>query len=329
MRGINLAKFDFDRHNAVYYFMINAVEDIYLRFGGRNTTSSDAYLDLDSLELALRLGLDEHQKFIKGTRRSDPTLPPVFPRDVPGLRENVVLRNRCVECHHIAHFETTVAEKEGRLVKKRDMFRFPEFERLGIEVDIPKGLIIKNSSSTAAEAGLLPGDLIRSINNHPILTVADLQHRLNQVQRESRKLPISVLRAGKSVSALIDLPSNWWFTDLIHRNWTVNPLVHFDEEILTADQKKKLNLPADNFASRITHVPVEALLEESHEMEEGDIIVAVAGQSLDPLGLGAKIHIKLNHKSGSSLEVTILRGSKRLTVPLKTSRQVFRRVEDE
>ncbi len=329
MRGINLAKFDFDRHNAVYYFIINAAEDIYLRFGGRNTVSSDAYLDLKSLELALSLGLDEHQKFSAGERDSDPVIPPVFPRDVAGLRENVVLRNRCVECHHIAHFETTVAENEGRLVKKRDMFRYPEFERLGIEMDIPRGLVIKKSSSAAAKAGLLPGDLIRSINNQPILTVADLQHRLNQVQRESRKLPISVLRKGQSVTALIDLPSNWWFTDLVHRNLAVNPLVHFDEEILDDDQKKKLGLPTDSFASRITHIPVEALLEEAHEMEEGDIIVAVAGQSLDPLGLGAKMHIKLNHKSGSSLKVTILRGNKRLTLPLKTSRLVFRRVEDE
>ena len=329
MRGIDLANFDFDRHNAVYYFIINSAEDIYLRFGGRNTVSSDAYLDLKSLEIALSLGLDEHQKFTAGTRPPDPKVSPVFPRDVPGLRENVVLRNRCVECHHIAHFETTVAEKYGKLIKKRDMFRYPEFERLGIEIDIPRGLIIRETSSAAAQAGLLPGDLIQSVNNHPILTVADLQHRLNQVDRDSGKLPISVLRKGRSESHQINLPSDWWFTELLHRNWTVNPLVHFDEEILTAEEKKKLNLPASNFASRITHVPVEALLEEAHTMEKGDIIVAVAGQSRDTLGLGAKIHIKLNHKSGSTLEVTILRGNKKKTLPLKTSRQVFRRVEDE
>ena len=329
MRGIDLAKFDFDRHNAVYYFVINWAEDIYLRFGGRNTISADAYLDLESLEIALSLGLEEHQKFISGKRPSDPGIAPVFPRDVAGLRENVVLRNRCVECHHIAHFQTTVAEKYGKLVKKRDLFRYPEFERLGIQIDIPKGLVIREASSAAAEAGLLAGDLIQSINTHPVLTVADLQYRLNQVNRDSRTLPISVLREGQSESHLIALPADWWFTELLHRNLTVNPLVHFDEEILTPGERKALNLPVRNFASRITQVPVEALLEEAHTMEVGDIIVGVDGHVQDPLGLGAKIHIKLNHKSGSTLQVTILRDGKELTLPLKTSRQVFRRVDAE
>jgi hypothetical protein len=41
------------------------------------------------------------------------------------------------------------------------------------------------------------------------------------------------------------------------------------------------------------------------------------------------MHIKLAHKSGSTLEVTILRAGQEKTLPLKTSRQVFRRVEDE
>lgn len=329
MRGINLAKFDFDRHNAVYYFIINSSEDIYLRFGGRNTSASDAYLDLKSLELALSLGLNEHQASLSGKRPHDPPVPPVFPRDVPGLRENVVLRNRCVECHHIAHFQTTVAEKLGELVKKRDMFRYPEFERLGIKIDIPRGLLIKETSGPAEQAGLRPGDLIQSLNHHRVLTVADVQYRLNQVDRDSKALPVSVLREDRSTSYLVDLPPDWWFTELLHRNLTINPLVHFEEENLTTAQKQKLNLPVDNFASRITHVPVEALLEEAHTLEEGDIIIAVAGKEKDILGLGAKIHIKLSHKSGSTLELVILRDGRRQTLPLKTSRQVFRRVEDE
>ena len=329
MRGIDVAKFDFDRHNAVYYFIINSAEDIYLRFGGRNTLSGEAYLNLESLDQALSLGLSEHQAYEAGKRLTDPKITPVFPRDVPGLRENVVLRNRCVECHHIAHFQTTFAEKNGTLIKKRDMFRYPEFERLGIQIDIPKGLIIKETSSVAEQAGLLSGDLIQSLNHHRVLTVADLQYRLNRVDRDSKTLPVSVFRQGRSVSFLIKLPSDWWYTDLIHRNLTVNPLVHFDEKALTVKEKKDLNLDANNFASRITHVPVEALLEEAHTLKVGDIIIAVGAQTQDHLGLGAKIHIKLAHKSGSTLEVTILRDGQKKILPLKTSRQVFRRVEDE
>jgi hypothetical protein len=316
MRGIDLAKFDFDRHNAVYYFIINSKEDIYLRYGGRNTKSADAYLDLESLELALSLGLTEHQKFTSGKRQPDPKHTPVFPKDVTGLNENVVQRNRCVECHHIAHFQTTIAEKLNTLIKKHDMFRYPEFEILGIEIDIPKGLLIKEATAAAKQSGLVPGDLIQSINSQPILTVADLQYHLDKVDRESTILPISVLRKGENRAFKINLPSDWWLTDLTHRNLTINPLVHFDEKILTPAEKKELNLLPENFASRITYVPV-------------DIIIAVAGQTKDTLGLGAKLYVKLVHKSGSSLELTILRDGKKQNLPLKTSRQVFRRVEDE
>ena len=329
MRGIDLAKFDFDRHNAVYYFIINSKEDIYLRYGGRNTKSADAYLDLESLELALSLGLTEHQKFTSGKRQPDPKHTPVFPKDVTGLNENVVQRNRCVECHHIAHFQTTIAEKLNTLIKKHDMFRYPEFEILGIEIDIPKGLLIKEATAAAKQSGLVPGDLIQSINSQPILTVADLQYYLDKVDRESTTLPISVLRKGENRAFKINLPSDWWLTDLTHRNLTINPLVHFDEKILTPAEKKELNLLPENFASRITYVPVEALLEEAHTLKENDIIIAVAGQTKDTLGLGAKLYVKLVHKSGSSLELTILRDGKKQNLPLKTSRQVFRRVEDE
>ena len=94
-------------------------------------------------------------------------------------------------------------------------------------------------------------------------------------------------------------------------------------------EKNDLNLDDNSFASRITHVPVEALLEEAHTLKVGDIIIAVGAQTQDHLGLGAKIHIKLAHKSGSTLEVTILRDGQEKILPLKTSRQVFRRVEDE
>ena len=66
MKGVDIGLFDYDRHNALYYFVMNADEHIYMRYGGRDETSPDAYLDLESLEIALQLGLEQHELYRKG-----------------------------------------------------------------------------------------------------------------------------------------------------------------------------------------------------------------------------------------------------------------------
>ena len=42
MDGIDLGLFDFDRHNAIYYFLLNSDEQIYMRYGGRDSRSADS-----------------------------------------------------------------------------------------------------------------------------------------------------------------------------------------------------------------------------------------------------------------------------------------------
>ena len=49
-----------------YFFMLNADEQIYMRYGGRDSQSPDTYLNLNSLELALKQGLELHRQYLKG-----------------------------------------------------------------------------------------------------------------------------------------------------------------------------------------------------------------------------------------------------------------------
>ena len=53
MNGIDIGLFDYDRYNTLYFFILNADEHIYMRYGGRDQRSPTTYLDLESLELAL------------------------------------------------------------------------------------------------------------------------------------------------------------------------------------------------------------------------------------------------------------------------------------
>ena len=327
MEGIDLALFDFDRHNAIYYFALNTDEEIYFRYGGRDAKSAHSYLNLESLELALTQGLKIHEKSVS-TPVNKPKPLRKLPDQVPGLNEHVVQQKRCVECHHIAHFETTFAEKNDTLNKVRDMFRSPDIKNLGINLDVPKGLRIAESSGAAKDAGLQEGDVIKKLNSQDVVTFGDLQYYLDKVDRNTTKINVTVNRNNSEHILDLTLPDLWWKTDIGYRNWTINPLTFFTSKKLTDEEKKALKLPVRGLASRVTEVPIDAMLESAHTLEIGDIITAIDGEVENVLGTGAQLHIKLFHESGSKVDLDVLRKGKKITVSLQTVRKVFRRVEE-
>ena len=61
MDDVDIGLFERDWNNAIYFFAMNADEQIYFRYGGRDSASPDTYSNLDSLELALRQGMGMHR----------------------------------------------------------------------------------------------------------------------------------------------------------------------------------------------------------------------------------------------------------------------------
>ena len=66
MDDVDVGLFDRDWNNAIYFFVLNADEQIYMRYGGRDSQSADTYLNLNSMELALKQGLELHRQYQKG-----------------------------------------------------------------------------------------------------------------------------------------------------------------------------------------------------------------------------------------------------------------------
>ncbi|MEM6916638.1 MAG: Trx7/PDZ domain-containing (seleno)protein, partial [Verrucomicrobiota bacterium] len=318
MEGINLALYDYDRHNALYYFAVSPDEDIYFRYGGRDSESQDTYLDFESLELALRLGLEKHSQFLEGEWEGREKPKPSFPEDIPGVSEFILARKRCVECHHLAHFASMELERTGQLDKIRDMYRSPDLKTLGIFLDVPKGLVIGEATGAAAESGLRSGDKLLAIESEPVLTFGDLQYFLDQVDRAAGEVSLEVEREGRNELISLPLPKLWWKTDLAHRYWTVEPLVHFEATPLSEDEKSELDLPVSGFASRITKVPMTAMLQSAHELEEGDIVYTVNGVQTCEVSDDLALHIKLNTRSGETVSLGVIREGERIELPLTT-----------
>ena len=196
MDGIDIGLFDYDRHNALYFFILNADEQIYLRYGGRDAEHALSYLNMGSLELALRAGLDRHELYKQGKLAKQPRPAPFYPEQITLLKRNEIDRRRCVECHMIADYQAQEAEQAGKLDRPRMLYPSPDLKTIGIHLDVPKGLVIEKAEGAAAKAGMQTGDTITEIGGVNVLTFGDLQYRYGKTDRNAHRIELTIDRAG-------------------------------------------------------------------------------------------------------------------------------------
>ncbi|PYV14156.1 MAG: hypothetical protein DMG07_12570 [Acidobacteria bacterium] len=325
MDNVDVGLFDRDWNNTIYFFMLNEDEAIYLRYGGRDSASPDSYLDLGSLELALQQGLELDRSYREGGSKKAERPKPLFPREIPLLVERTLARHACVECHLIADYQNIHRERDGTLDKLKHLYRSPDIKTLGIYLDVPKGLVVKDARDAVAAAGMKPGDRITALAGLPVWTFGDLQYQYDKVDRRAERLRLTVDRSGESSELSVALPERWWWTDLTFRQSTVEPRVYFESRPLVESEKRRRGLRPDGFASEVTHVDEFAKMMKTHELRVGDIVVGVDGVERDELANSAELFIKLRKTAGDSVTLEVLREGGRIRMPLKTYRMSFRK----
>jgi hypothetical protein len=325
MDNVDIGLFDYDRNNTLYYFFMNADEHIYMRYGGRDSQSPDSYLNLSSLELALARGLDLHRRYQQGELQKTARPKPMFAREFPLLVERTFARNNCVECHLIGDFQNLHREKDGTLDKLIHLYRSPDIKTLGIQLDVPKGLVVKQVSEPAQAAGMKPGDRIAALNGMPVWTFGDWQYHYDKVPRTSKQILVTVERDGKSVDLPFALPVRWWWTDTRFRQSSVDPRTYFEARPLTEAEKRDHGFDPAGFASTVTYVDMFAQVVKSHELKVGDIVYAVDGVLKDEFAHTAELFIKLRKTAGDTVTLDVLRDGKRFQTQLKTYRMSFRK----
>ena len=325
MDDVDVGLFDRDWNNAIYFFVLNADEQIYMRYGGRESETPDTYNSLDSLRLALEQGLVLHRKYLQGTLPKQERPKALFPREMPLLVERTFAQRQCVECHLIGDFQNIQRERDGVLDKLTDLYRSPDIKTIGISLDVPKGLVVKEATGAVAAAGMKPGDRIAAWNGVPVWTFGDVLYRYDKVDRRAKSLQVTVDRSGQSVDLTVELPPRWWWTDLRFRQSSVDPRLDFEDRPLTADEKQKLGLKPDGFASRVKYVSSMAKIRDTHDLRLGDVIVAVDGVDHDPLVNSAELYLKLHIKAGDSAKLEVIRDGQRITMPLQSYILSFRK----
>jgi hypothetical protein len=325
MSGIDIGLFDYDRHNSIYFFAMNADESIYLRYGGRDAADSNTYLDLSSLELALEAGLRQHELHKTGQLIRQMRPAAFFPEQIASLKKQVIERNRCVECHLIGDYLAQDLERTGKLDKRRTLYPSPDLKRLGIFLDIPKGLTVEKVEGSAAQAGLLAGDMIEAFDGKPVLTFGDLQYLWGQLDRDARQVKIRVLRSGQQQEVAMQLPEEWWFIDTGHRYWTVEPMVYFTTTVLGPKRRQQLGLAANGFAAEVSEVDPLAESLNVHSLRKGDVIVSVNGVTSSQWTKRPELYLKLTVRAGDVATIKLWRDGKEIEAEIKTHRQYFRK----
>jgi hypothetical protein len=325
MDNVDIGLFERDWNNAIYFFMLNADEQIYIRYGGRDSASADTYLNMDSLELALKQGLELHARYEKGELKKTERPKPFIPREIPLLVKRTFASGQCVECHLIGDYQNLEREQKGTLDKLTYLYRSPDIKTIGLYLDVPKGLVVKEAKDSVQAAGMLPGDRITALNGTEVLTFGDLQYQYDKVDRKSTKIQLTLDRGGKPVDLTVVLPPRWWWTDLRFRQSSVEPRSYFEDKPLTEDEKRQNGLPPDGFASRVKYVAEFAKIMKTHELQVGDIVFGVDGVEKDELANTAELYIKLRKNPDMTLMLDVLRNGQRLKMPLKTYRMNFRK----
>ncbi|MEX2015821.1 MAG: Trx7/PDZ domain-containing (seleno)protein [Candidatus Hydrogenedentales bacterium] len=325
---VDIALFDYDRHNTLYYFLMNASEYIYTRYGGRDERAPESYLDLRSLELALAKGLELHAQHKAGQLPPQTRPEPRFPKDIPLLRTEVMERGRCVECHLVGDYELMEQELAGELtpqVKLERMYRSPDIRTIGIELDVAKGLVIANATGAVAEAGMRTGDRVIALNRTPVYTFADLQYHYDQMPRNAKEVTLTVERDGATHDLAVALPLEWWKTDLYHRFLSVDPQAGFVARRLTADERAEQGLHPQGFAAEVTEIDSSAKAFNVHSLQVGDVVYSVNGVEHNDLTTDIVAYIKLFTTAGEPFKLGYIRDGERLEMDAETRRWDFRK----
>src|SRR5262249_12246346 len=109
------------------------------------------------------------------------------------------------------------------------------------------------------------------------------------------------------------------------RQSSVDPRLGFEDRILTAEDRRKLGLNPDGFASQVKYISETARMMKSHDLRVGDVIYAVDGVERDDLANTAELYLKLHKKAGSTATLKVLRNGQRIEMPLTTQILSFRK----
>ena len=318
LTGVDIGLFEFDPDSTIYCFILNADEQIYLRYGGRDDSSAEKYFNEDSLHRALERGLELHKQYEAGELEKTARPKAFYPRDYPEIAKDEIAKKKCVHCHHLGEARTRLLQGQGKLDKMKDLWVYPDIERLGIKLEAKELLEVSNVETAAKDAGLKKKDVITHIEGKRVHSFGDLQHLLNKHPHDATTLKLTVQRNNEAVDVEIKLDKLWRVTDIIRRSGThaLEPFPEFWGKPLDKAEKRKLDIKELEFGLEVSKYWVKTNAQNAG-LQVGDVVYEVDGVKDSEYTANPLVWIRLNRKPGDTITVKALRNGKKVEFSFK------------
>jgi hypothetical protein len=266
-----LLQFDYDLTFAAMF--MNADKTVYGRFGTR-TEQHDAEKDisLEGLSAALQGALRLHERYPANKEQlAGKQGRPVkyrTPDEYPSLQgkygarlkyEGKVVQS-CMHCHQIRDAQRELYRPAGKPIPDEILFPYPMPNVTGIELDPKHAAKVTRVApgSLAAQSGLQAGDEIMTLNDQPVLSIADVQWVLHTAKSKD-KISAVIRRRSETRTVSVSLPEGWRrATDI---KWRVSswPLRRMGTgglvlEAVPAADRRRLRIKEGQMALRVKHV---------------------------------------------------------------------------
>jgi len=316
LRGVDIGIFDFDFDQTWMAFFLDADGRVLSRYGSRSAGSAESHNSLEGLADTMDRVLALHRELREQYGPPVPVAAAKRPGDLPGLNF-LGYAGSCVRCHMVHESLFEQKRREGKL-QPGDLWLYPVPETIGLTLDTKFGNAIRNvlPESAAARAGIRAGDEVRAANGMPILTIADLQYVLNAIPAKGR-LTLDLARGARDRQVVLDLDGDWkrwdvsWRKSIRQMSKRQSAFVRGLALVAPGD-RKKLGIAANAIGFRLNAVAGEA---QNAGLQKDDIVVAFDGKR-EVIYQHAQLYMYLEHKSGDTMKVTVLRAGKEETVDL-------------
>jgi S1-C subfamily serine protease len=292
-------------------FFLDADEQIYARYGGRDAKGADTRQSLDGLRYTMNSVLEMHQRkdkvFAPRSEEGRKTI-----RDVPTSRS----RRGCYHCHQVRETLDDDLKRKGKW--DRDLaFRYPLPDNLGLFLEVDRGNVVERvqPESPAAKAGLKKGDVVQLLGGVPVHSIADAQFALERAPKKGA-VEIAWKRGDKATSAELALAEGWrkadirWRPSLLH----MRPSLPVYGDDLTAEEKKALGVEPKQLAFR-QRMTVPPRVAEAG-VRGGDVILGVDDRKLEGDAGTLIEYIRREFLVGDRVTLNVVRDGKRLNLPV-------------
>jgi membrane-associated protease RseP (regulator of RpoE activity) len=280
-----------------------------------------------ALEGALELHRQypENQEALRGKRglplefKSPERYPSLSTRYTEKLNYEGEVVKSCIHCHQIGDARRASYWQRGLPIPDSLMFPYPHPKSLGLILDPDQRAVVKSivPGSFAAEAGLLPGDTIVTMQGQPILSIADVQWVLQQTDGKGGRVPLRIRRASTEQEVTLVLSDGWRRKDDLSWRVTAWELCRIGlggMRLKTVSERERAVggfMKVESLGQYGQHATAKKA-----GFEKGDILISYAGRSDLERESDLFAFVNTNLKPGDEVTVLVQRGEKKLELKL-------------